>query len=294
MTVKTYGWRLLAVLPVFPLAAAIDRLIPELMIAGLDATRATAILLSLLLTRKLILVARPYTMAVSLCMASFVILYLPKAATKGNIGQRAGTMRNKNVQTAPLLLVHSLSTLQSFLFDSKAEKVLRQLNTKINPADPVVRNFAVRESTRYFTDAYPAYGTLVRQLSLFKRINQQFRYVPDPISAEYYASAAETIGNGLAGDCDDHTILMIASLKAIGARVRVVLIEDHVYPELYGGDEKGFLHVKKAIGELFPEAKPHGLYYRQENGEHWINLDYTATYPGGPYTEGKLYAIETF
>jgi hypothetical protein len=294
MTVKTYGWRLLAVLPVFPLAAAIDRLIPELMIAGLDATHATAILLSLLLTRKLILIARPYTLAVSLCMASFVILYVPKAATKGNIGQRAGVMRDRKVQTAPLLSMQSLSTLQSFLFDSKAEKVMRQLNAKINPVDPVVRNFSVRESTRYFNEAYSSYGPLVRYLSLFRSINQQFSYVPDPVTAEYYATAAESIGNGLAGDCDDHTILMIASMKSIGARVRVVLIEDHVYPELYGGDEQGFLQVKKAIAELFPEAKPHGLYYRRENGKYWINLDYTATYPGGPYTEGKLYAIELF
>jgi hypothetical protein len=140
-----------------------------------------------------------------------------------------------------------LSALHSFLFDTKAEKVVRQLKATINLPDSTVRNFAVRESTRYFNEAYPSYGQLVRQLSLFKSINQRFRYVPDPVSSEYYASAEETIENGLAGDCDDYTILMIAALQAIGARVRLVLIKEHVYPELYGGDEQAFLQVKKAI-----------------------------------------------
>jgi transglutaminase-like putative cysteine protease len=294
MTVKTYGWRLLAVLPVFPVAAAIDRLIPELMIAGLDATRATAILLSLLLTKRLVLAARYYPMAVSLCLAVLVLLFLPESSTRSYIGGRAGSTSISKIQKAPFLSMQSLSALQSFLFDTKAEKVMRQLRAAIHPSDPVVRNFAVRESTRYFTHAYSSYGPLVRHLSLFKSINQQYSYVPDPVSAEYYATAAETIGNGLAGDCDDHTILMTAALKAIGADVRVVLIEDHVYPELYAGDELAFMQVKKTIAELFPEARPNGMYYRLENGKYWINLDYTATYPGGPYTEGKLYAMELF
>jgi len=294
MTVKTYGWLLLAFLPVFPLAAAINRLIPELMIAGLDATRATAILLSLLLTRKLMLAARPYPLAVLIWMAAMIVYSLPESSTQSYIGERPGSFPVRKGLSKPFLSMQPLSALHSFLFDTKAEKVVRQLKATINLPDSTVRNFAVRESTRYFNEAYPSYGQLVRQLSLFKSINQRFRYVPDPVSSEYYASAEETIENGLAGDCDDYTILMIAALQAIGARVRLVLIKEHVYPELYGGDEQAFLQVKKAITALFRNEKPLGLFYREESGQYWINLDYSAKHPGGPYTEGDIYAMELF
>ena len=53
--------------------------------------------------------------------------------------------------------------------------------------------------------------------------------------------------NGMGGDCDDHTILMVSALKAIGAHCRMVLTEGHLYPELLCGDEKAFEVMQSAI-----------------------------------------------
>ncbi|RYF99954.1 MAG: transglutaminase domain-containing protein, partial [Chitinophagaceae bacterium] len=33
------------------------------------------------------------------------------------------------------------------------------------------------------------------------------------------------------------------------------------------------------------------MYYHEQNGQYWINLDYSAKYPGGPYVSEIAYAI---
>jgi transglutaminase-like putative cysteine protease len=104
----------------------------------------------------------------------------------------------------------------------------------------------------------------------------------------------ETIENGMSGDCDDHTRLMISALNIIGAKTRMDHTEDHVYPELYCGDKKSFMNVQSAITDLFPQEDFSGLYYREENGNYWINLDYSAHHPGGPYVNNKAYAVVEF
>jgi transglutaminase-like putative cysteine protease len=60
-----------------------------------------------------------------------------------------------------------------------------------------------------------------RYLSLFKYINANFNYVPDSQRDEYFATAKETINNGMGGDCDDHSILMASAMASIGAKCRL-------------------------------------------------------------------------
>ncbi len=188
----------------------------------------------------------------------------------------------------------NLYIVKPSLFDSEVEKAVKGMKSQMNFKDSMVRNFAVKYSTAYFDDEYKIYGPTVRYLSLFKYINHNFKYVQDPQKKEYYATPMETIENGMAGDCDDHTILMISALNAIGAKTRMVLTEDHVYPELYCGDRKSFLRLQSAIIDLFPQENFSGLYYREENGAFWINLDYSAHHPGGPYVNNKAYAVVEF
>jgi hypothetical protein len=284
-----------AVLLVFPLAAVISRLMPDVLIAGTDATHTIDILLSLLLTRKIIN-AHPPIIRISAVAILVLLIYLtPKSIQWTVWDDKIGAVsRTPSPSVASSWFLQPIHSIRSYLFDTKAEKIIRQLKRTVDHTDPVVRNFAVRHSIRYFNDAYSTYGPLVRYVSLFKSINQQFKYVPDPVSAEYYATARETIENELAGDCDDYTILMIAVMTSLGARVRMVLLKDHVYPELYGGDPDAFKIFQTAMKQLFREENPKGLYYREENGQIWINLDYTARHPGGPYMEGEIIAIEPY
>jgi hypothetical protein len=188
----------------------------------------------------------------------------------------------------------NLFLVKPSLFDSEVERAVKGMKSQMNFKDPMLRNYAVTYSTRYFDNHYHQYGPVVRYLSLFKQINHHFKYVQDPRKNEYYATPMETIDNGMAGDCDDHTILMISALNTIGAKTRMVLTEDHVYPELYCGDKKAFMKMQSAIIDLFPQENFSGLYYREENGNYWINLDYSARHPGGPYVNNKAYAVVEF
>ena len=107
----------------------------------------------------------------------------------------------------------------------------------------------------------------------------------------YFASPRETIKNGLGGDCDDHSILMVASLESIGARCRIVLVKGHAYPELYCGNKKEFELVQQAIIHCFNGLKIKEFHFHESNGEYWLNLDYTAYRPGGPYMNDQVYAL---
>ena len=175
--------------------------------------------------------------------------------------------------------------------ESYRDKTVRGMREKINFQDSVVRNFSVQHSLDYYDEYFYKYGKITRFLSLFRFINSQFKYVLDSRRDEYFATPMETIQNGLGGDCDDHSILMMSCLQSIGARCRIVLVKGHAYPELYCGDRDDFEVMKQAIITLFPKPPVKEIYYHELKGEYWINLDYTARHPGGPYMNDKVYAL---
>ena len=174
------------------------------------------------------------------------------------------------------------------LFEDVYGRTSRQVKEKIQYQDSVVRNFSVKHSLQYFDEYHNKYHNVGRLLSLFKYINNNFKYVPDSQRDEYYATPRETILNGLGGDCDDHSILMASCMMSIGGRCRLIVIPGHMYPELYVGNKQDFEVMQQAIIQLFGEEQIHGLNYHENNGEYWINLDYTARYPGGPYMGDKV------
>lgn len=173
-------------------------------------------------------------------------------------------------------------------------KGAEELRAAMDYKDPAVRSFAVRAATTWFTEeAEEGDRTLVQSFSIFKVINSGWIYVSDPADTEYFASAKESIGL-LAGDCDDHAVLMASCIKAIGGKVRLVRTTGHIYPEMCVGNARGMQHAANLIrNELFPaEARYADLYYHTDaNGDCWINLDYTRHYPGGPVMNEKIIGI---
>jgi hypothetical protein len=284
----------LAVMTIIPLAPIINRVIPPILLGDFNADLIIAILISALFVRFVLWLFKPLIIP-SFIMVVVIMMFntLTNTYTVSSVVMDYRNMvtvnwNNREKKEKDLFLV------KPSLFDSEVEKAVKGMKAKINWKDSIVRNYAVKNSTRYFNDAYREYGPIARYLSLFKYINSNFKYVPDPMRDEYYATPSETIGNGLSGDCDDHTILMISSFKAIGAKTRMVLTVDHVYPELYCGNKESFLKIQDAIMELFPQENINGLYYREENGNYWLNLDYSARFPGGPYPNNKAYAVIEF
>ena len=153
----------------------------------------------------------------------------------------------------------------------------------IDYKNPIVRDFAVRAANKYFKDEQQdskiKYRVLIQCFAVFKKINRNWNYVSDPKDEEYIAKADESV-HLLAGDCDDHSILMAASIKAIGGTPRLVYTDGHIYPEILIGDEEDLQHVSRLIHDkLFPdESDEKPIHYHEDgNGNVWLNLDYTAS-----------------
>jgi hypothetical protein len=165
----------------------------------------------------------------------------------------------------------------------------KEILNSIDYKNPVVRDFAVRATNEYFKNEQGGiklkYRILVQCFAVFRKINENWNYVSDPKDEEYIAKASESV-NLLAGDCDDHSILMAAGLKAIGGTPRLVYTNGHIYPEILIGNRKDLSYVSKLIHDrLFPDESDGKTihYHEDENGNIWLNLDYTAGYPGGRF-----------
>jgi hypothetical protein len=163
----------------------------------------------------------------------------------------------------------------------------------IEYSNPLVRDFAVDATNEYFSDEVQVkmkYRTLVQCFAVFKKINENWNYVNDPKDEEYIAKASESV-KLLAGDCDDHSVLMAAAIKSIGGTPRLVYTTGHIYPELLIGNQKDLEHMSSLIRKkLFPrESNGKQLHYHtDEKGNVWLNLDYTAGYPGGKFMGNEV------
>lgn len=284
----------IGLLTILPLAPIINRFIPPIILGYWNVDLLLSIILAFLLVRGLLWLFRPLIIPAFILLSGFVIY---SQFTDGyNLQNMILDYKNMVTKSWDVRDVKEkdLYLVKPDLFDSGVEKAVKGLKAKIASRDSVVRNYSIKHSIEFFDDYHPKYGAIVRYLSLFKHINNNFKYVGDPYRDEYYAAPSETIENGLGGDCDDHTILMISCLKAIGAKTRMVLTENHVYPELFCGDKKQFMQIQEAITHLFSTENFTGLFYREESGNYWINLDYTAHHPGGPYVDNKAYSVIEF
>ncbi|MDX5438415.1 MAG: transglutaminase [Pontibacter sp.] len=171
----------------------------------------------------------------------------------------------------------------------------QRVKSVMQPTHPKVRAFAVENSTRYFHDEYYSkFGKITRYFSLFKHIRLNWRYVNDPLGMDYYSPPTESM-QLLAGDCDDYAILMASSVMAIGGEARVVISPNHMYTEVKLGHVDDLDKISYAVRTLFPDEVAGGKIHFHETGEDlWINFDYTAAYPCGPFLEPELYSVISF
>lgn len=161
--------------------------------------------------------------------------------------------------------------------------------------NPKVRNFALYAVNEHFTKAsnYAVNRKLIQYFAVFKEINARWNYVNDPKGQEYFATGSESLLY-FSGDCDDHAILMCSAVKSIGGSMRLIHTGKHMYPELLIGTEKDLEIATYLISsELFPkQSKGKTMYFhRDDKGKIWLNLDYTARYPGGPFLGEEVLSI---
>ncbi|MGO4819632.1 transglutaminase [Flavobacterium sp. W22_SRS_FP1] len=158
--------------------------------------------------------------------------------------------------------------------------------------NPRVRNFAIMATSKNFKNikGYSDYRTIIQCFAVFKEINSRWNYVSDPKDSDYIATASESLGY-FSGDCDDHSILMAASVRAIGGTPRLIHTKGHIYPEILIGTLNDLETVNYLIKNVLftKESYKKQLHYHiDERGQVWLNLDYTAKYPGGPFMSEEI------
>jgi len=273
---------------IIPLAPFICRFIPPVLIGDWNFDLVIAILISVIIVRLMLWLVKPLILP-ALLFACGLLLYnhYNHDYTFENVVSDYKTLVNQNWVVREQKQTDELS-FNPHLFEDVGERTSRLVKAKVQYKDSVVRNFSVQHSLQYFDEYNIKYHELARYFSLFKYINANFKYVPDTYRDEYYASPRETILNGLGGDCDDHSILMASCLMSIGATCRLVIIDGHMYPEIYAGDKKDFDVMQQAIIQFFGDQNIDRIYYHENNGQYWVNLDYTAHHPGGPYLNDNV------
>lgn len=153
--------------------------------------------------------------------------------------------------------------------------------------NPKVRNFAVMATTKHFKGikGYSDYRTIIQCFAVFKEINGRWNYVNDPKDGDYIATASESL-EYFSGDCDDHSILMAAAIRSIGGTPRLIHTKGHIYPEILIGSMIDLEKVNYLIKNVLFQKESYRKklhYHIDERGQVWMNLDYTAKYPGGPF-----------
>lgn len=276
------------VLIIIPLSPLICRFVPPIMLGSYNVDMLLAVLTAIALIRLLLWLVRPLIIpALALLLGLLIFNQFAGRYGFNNVFDDYKTLAIANWEVRDQKQTDLLS-INPGLFENADSKGTREIKSKIRVTDSIVRNFSVKHSLDYFKEYQGKYAMLTRHLSLFKYINSNFNYVPDAQRDEYFATARETIQDGLAGDCDDHSILMANCLMSIGAKCRLVIVEGHMYPEMYVGDKADWEVMQQAVVQLFNEQKVKNIFYHENNGEYWINLDYTAKHPGGPYMNDKL------
>lgn len=147
---------------------------------------------------------------------------------------------------------------------------------------PYTRNFAVQLAGR------SSGSKEFKQIcEIFDYCYNKWHYVNDPAGQEYVARASESIHNNLSGDCDDYAVLMASCMLAIGFEPSIITA--------YRGDGSGHAYAEVCISQFnendilkvvksrFPQYTISSLHTSNHDGKKWLNLDWQAGYPGGPY-----------
>ena len=167
-----------------------------------------------------------------------------------------------------------------------------QILKAIEYDNPKVRNFALMTTAKHFREVtgHKEHRKMIQCFAVFKEIRNRWNYVNDPKGKEYIAHATESLLR-FSGDCDDHAILMAACIRAIGGTPRLIHTGGHIYPEMLVGKRSELEAAVYLIKEVLfiQESKDKEIHYHiDERGQIWLNLDYTARYPGGPFMSEEI------
>lgn len=177
-------------------------------------------------------------------------------------------------------------------WDAKASSMVDAMDY----TNPTTRDFAVSLIDQSHGGQY----NIAQICDMWEKSFKKWTYVNDPSGSEYYSPASRTIKNGLKGDCDDFAILIASVVMATGGSARIISAKNtdgpgHAYAEVYMSSNEA--DIQKIADHICKRYNCKGIAYRisNEGGQtrYWLNLDWQATHPGGPYFQnnGETVAI---
>lgn len=194
----------------------------------------------------------------------------------------------KNLPEPPEIKAHSLKipddAIDRLIKGCHSSGDYKELLKACDFNKSVVRNFAVK-----LASGSPGSFNLGQVCGIFDYCFMKWKYVDDPASNEFISSASNTIeGSNLSGDCDDFAVLIGSLILSIGGDVRINYsfndISGHAFTEVNLG-KPNMAKVKKYLRARYTyENTIH--YSMDEDDDIWLNLDWTAKMPGGPYFNG--------
>lgn len=137
---------------------------------------------------------------------------------------------------------------------------------------------------------------------IFDYCYNNWHYVNDPSSGDYYQSASSSINNGLSGDCDDFAILVCSLLLSVGGDARITAAHSssggHAFTEINLGKADMQL-VADYIAARYQGVWTGKIHYRVDKfNNKWLNLDWWAKHPGGQYYKAdkgtRFYILDNY
>jgi len=163
----------------------------------------------------------------------------------------------------------------------------QRIRMAVDYNNPVVRSFAVRAINPRHSGEY----NIGQICDVWEKIYNNWVYVSDPPNSTFdFTPASHTIAYyNFRGDCDDFAVLVAACIVAIGGTARVVVEYNvhtgkaHAYALVYLGDQENARRLSDYIYSRYPQAKTGLVWCMVDSSGWWLNLDWTARYPGGPF-----------
>ena len=158
-----------------------------------------------------------------------------------------------------------------------------------------VGNQKVVDKAASLAQRFPGDHSVEQVCEIFEYLKNNWNYTGDPRCGEFYRYANQTIrlgeeiGRAGAGDCDDFAILMAALIENIGGTTKINLVYDewqgHAYTEVcIGKHNSNDNKVNKTSTWLKKKYDVEKIYaHVDESGFVWLNLDWWADHPGGPF-----------
>jgi hypothetical protein len=151
---------------------------------------------------------------------------------------------------------------------------------------PCVRDFAVslvKEQEGAYSNStrgLPGKEGLKQICSLHKYLASSWKYISDPtmIRNDYYSPANRTIALGLAGDCDDFSILNASCVESIGGVTRIMggfcTGGGHAWGEVLIGGKAEWERAVKIIRQEYKDNNKELKPNIDEEGLYWLSLDW--------------------